>query len=77
LALVLGLPPADFEAWRPELERRGFPIPESTTGRYCAEAAEGWRLRRHRKLFPELTGGQPSTLNLFSKNDCGALGESR
>jgi hypothetical protein len=58
VALRLGLSAADFEIWRPELERRGFPTPDSTTGRYCIEAVDRWRLRRHPKLFPELTGGQ-------------------
>ena len=38
-----------------ELERRGFPAPDPTTGRYCLEAVDRWRLRRHAKLFPELT----------------------
>jgi hypothetical protein len=44
----LGLSAADFEAWRPELERRG----------YCIEATDPWRLRRHPKPFADLTGGQ-------------------
>jgi hypothetical protein len=56
IAQRLGLSAADFEAWRPELERRGFPTPDSTTGRYCIEAVDRWRLRRHANLFPELTG---------------------
>lgn len=55
VAQRLGVSAADFEAWRPELERRGFPIPDPTTGRYCIEAVDRWRLRRHAKLFPELT----------------------
>jgi hypothetical protein len=58
VAQRLGLSAADFEVWRPELERRGFPTPDLTTGRYCIEAVDRWRLRRHPKLFPELTGGQ-------------------
>jgi hypothetical protein len=53
VAQRLGLSAADFEAWRAELERRGFPTPDSTTGRYCIEAVDRWRLRRHPKLFPE------------------------
>jgi hypothetical protein len=56
VAQRLGLSAADFEAWRPELERRGFPAPDSTTGCYCIEAVDRWRLRRHTNLFPELTG---------------------
>jgi hypothetical protein len=58
VARRLGLSAADFELRRPDLERRGFPIPDSTTGHYCIEAVDRWRLRRHPKLFPELTGGQ-------------------
>jgi hypothetical protein len=45
----------EFEARLPELERRGFPEPDETTGRYCIEAVDRWRLRRHANLFPELT----------------------
>jgi hypothetical protein len=37
------------------LEKRGFPEPDQTTGRYCIEAVDRWRLRRHPRLFPELT----------------------
>jgi hypothetical protein len=55
VAQRLGLSLADFEAYRPELERRGFPLPDPTTGRYCMEAVDRWRLRRHLNLFPELT----------------------
>jgi hypothetical protein len=51
----LGLTLPEFEARRPELERRGFPEPDETTGRYCIEAVDRWRLRRHARLFPELT----------------------
>jgi hypothetical protein len=51
----LGLTLPEFEARRPELERRGFPDPDETTGRYCMEAVDRWRLRRHPRLFPELT----------------------
>jgi hypothetical protein len=51
----LGLTLPEFEALRPELERRGFPESDETTGRYCIEAVDRWRLRRHARLFPELT----------------------
>ena len=51
----LGLPLADFNRLRPELEARGFPLPDPTTGRYCIEAVDRWRLLRHLSLFPELT----------------------
>jgi len=49
------MPLADFEVYRAELERRGFPERDPTTGRYCIEAVDRWRLRRFPRLFPELT----------------------
>jgi hypothetical protein len=55
VASRLGLTVPEFEARRSELERRGFPEPDETTGRYCIEAVDRWRLRRHARLFPELT----------------------
>src|SRR5271167_708555 len=51
----LGLSLVDFESRRAELERRGFPEADPTTGRYCIEAVDRWRLRRFPRLFPELT----------------------
>ena len=55
VAELLGLSLADFEARRPLLQERGFPQPDPTTGLYCIEAVDRWRLRRHPHLFPELT----------------------
>jgi len=55
VAIRLGLSVADFDARRNELEKRGFPIPDETTGMWCIEAIDRWRLRRYAKLFPELT----------------------
>ena len=55
IALRLGLTTADFELRRPELERRGFPQADPTTGLYAIEAVDRWRLRRYPRLFPELT----------------------
>jgi hypothetical protein len=55
IAARLGLTLSEFETQRPELERRDFPEPDETTGRYCIEAVDIWRLRRHPRLFPELT----------------------
>ena len=51
----LGMSLADFEVSRAELERRGFPEPDPTTGRYCIEAVDRWRLQRFPRFFPELT----------------------
>lgn len=53
----LGMSLLDFETCRLELERRGFPERDLTTGRYCMEAVDRWRLRRFPRLFPELTRG--------------------
>jgi hypothetical protein len=55
VAQRLGMSLPDFEACRVELERRGFPQRDPTTGRYCIEAVDRWRLRRFPRLFPELT----------------------
>jgi hypothetical protein len=62
VAQRLGLPLADFHTCRSALERRGFPEPDPTTGRYCIEAVDRWRLRRFPRLFPELTGN-PSAVD--------------
>jgi hypothetical protein len=55
VAQLLGLNVPDFRARRAELRDRGFPEPDRTTGLYCIEAVDRWRLRRHAALFPELT----------------------
>jgi hypothetical protein len=55
VAELLGLSVTDFEARRLELRKRDFPEPDPTTGLYCIEAVDRWRLRRHARLFPELT----------------------
>ena len=55
VAELLGLSVSDFEARWPVLRTRGFPEPDPTTGLFCIEAVDRWRLRRHAQLFPELT----------------------
>jgi hypothetical protein len=55
VAELLGLSTTDFEARQPALRARGFPEPDPTTGLYCIEAVDRWRMRRHPRLFPELT----------------------
>jgi hypothetical protein len=55
VAELLGLSAAEFEALAPKLRERDFPGPDTTTGLYCIEAVDRWRLRRHARLFPELT----------------------
>ena len=55
VAALLGLSVSDFHAKIEQLHERGFPGADPTTGLYCAEAVDRWRLRRHPQLFPELT----------------------
>jgi hypothetical protein len=55
VAELLGLSLTDFKARLETLRVRKFPDPDPTTGLYCIEAVERWRLLRHPKLFPELT----------------------
>jgi len=58
VAARLGLTLAEFELQLEALVARGFPDPDPTTGCYCIEAVDRWRLRRHAALFPELTAVQ-------------------
>ena len=56
VAELLGLSLSDFkDRLSPLREPRNFPEPDPTTGLYCIEAVDRWRLRRHPYLFPELT----------------------
>ena len=55
VAARLGLSVPEFEVRRAVLFERGFPEPDPTTGLFCIEAVDRWRLRRHSRLFPELT----------------------
>lgn len=47
----LGLSIEEFQDKLPELLRRGFPAPDETTGNFCLEAIDQWRLRRFPQLF--------------------------
>jgi hypothetical protein len=47
----LGLSLEQFEEKLPALLQRGFPAPDETTGRFCIEAIDQWRLRRFPQLF--------------------------
>jgi hypothetical protein len=58
VAELLGLSALDFQAKLEQLRERGFPSADPTTGLYCVEAVDRWRLRRHAQLFPELTAAQ-------------------
>ena len=51
----------EFKSALPELQRRGFPRADPTSGHYCIEAVDRWRRRRHPDLFPELTTGEAVT----------------
>ena len=48
----LGLTCPQFQEKLPALLARGFPPPDETTGNYCLEAVDAWRLRRYPNLFP-------------------------
>jgi len=48
---VLAISVDDFERMRPELEARGFPKPDSTTGNYDLDAVHAWRKFRNPHLF--------------------------
>jgi hypothetical protein len=55
VAELLGLSVANFDSRLAQLRARDFPDPDPTTGLYCIEAVDRWRLRRYSRLFPELT----------------------
>lgn len=57
----LGLSVGEFDLRREELEKRGFPEADVTTGQYAAEAVDMWRLRRYPALFPQLTWAPAAT----------------
>jgi hypothetical protein len=61
VAELLGLSLTDFEARQSALRERGFPEPDPTTGLYCIEALDRWRMGRHARLFPELTTAPTAT----------------
>ena len=47
----MGLTEAQFNKLRPELETRGFPKPDATTGNWDLDAIDEWRRRRNPELF--------------------------
>jgi hypothetical protein len=57
----LGLTLEDFQKKLPDLLRRGFPAPDETTGNFCLEAVDRWRLRRFPTLFPATSVEGPKT----------------
>lgn len=48
----LGLTLDQFHEKLPALLQRGFPAADATTGNYCLEAIDQWRMRRFPHLFP-------------------------
>jgi hypothetical protein len=54
----LGLTVEQFLEKLPALLQRGFPAADQTTGNYCLEAIDQWRMRRFPQLFalPPLDG---------------------
>jgi len=48
----LGLTVEQFQEKLPALLARGFPPPDVTTGMFCLEAIDQWRIRRFPQLFP-------------------------
>jgi hypothetical protein len=57
----LGLSLAEFQERLPALLQRGFPRADETTGHYCLEAIDQWRLRRFPTLFPVSAIERPKT----------------
>jgi hypothetical protein len=58
----LGLTLDQFREKLPALLQRGFPAADPTTGNYCLEAIDQWRMRRFPRLFPTLPPlGGPKT----------------
>lgn len=56
-ARVMGLSPERFAEVRAQLHRRGFPLPDVTTGMYDLDAIAGWRRRRHPQILGDGPGG--------------------
>lgn len=47
----MGLSVLQFERALPDLRKRGFPAPDTTTNLYDLQAIDEWRKRRHPQLF--------------------------
>ncbi len=63
----LGLSLRAFNLALPELQKRGFPGPDPTTGNFDFQAIERWRQDRHRTYKP----------NAFEADDAGAVVQAR
>ena len=56
----LGLSLARFREVEPQLGRRGFPMPDPTTGHYDLAAIDAWCSARNPALFGLTTAGGPT-----------------
>lgn len=52
-ARVLWLTLEEFRAKLPELQARGFPAPDATTGNFDMDAIHAWRKSRYPHLFQQ------------------------
>lgn len=52
-ARVLWLTLEVFQAQLPELQKRGFPAPDPTTGNFDMDAINAWRKSRYPHLYPD------------------------
>lgn len=66
-AKLLDLSPEEFRAVLPRLFRRGFPLPDETTGRYDLDAIVQWRKRRHPALFHTPLASNPGEGEHFAR----------
>jgi hypothetical protein len=57
----LGLSLEQFWEKLPALLQRGFPAADPTTGNYCLEAVDEWRMRRFPQLFPRPVNDRPKS----------------
>ena len=56
----LGLSLEQFREKLQALLQRGFPAADQTTGNYCLEAVDEWRMRRFPQLFPRPVNEGPN-----------------
>lgn len=68
----LGLTLKAFTEKLDELHRRGFPLPDPTTGNYDLDAIDAWRKARNPQLF-----GQPSLTRQPAARDARAVVSDR
>src|SRR5260221_3729253 len=62
----LGLTLEQFQDKLPDLLRRGFPAPDETTGHFCLEAIDRWRVPRFPPLFPLTCIERPNNRRVYA-----------